>query len=675
MSQKLTKKQRIQKHYTLSQKLTSVITGFNDSMYKLFYDLSFFTQKLPEHLNSLSYLSDMITDALVVTGKSSLSKTSLELNVVSNNNIMFNKELNTIRLGDSDVYKVPLQNDRSYIQTENTYNIHAVDNDSLMNFSSLLSGTPIKLVSTNRNYRYTFCLEFPARLDINSLNIKLNLKTKSYPLLSELFLIDKENKRQYITILNTMRTSIDLDEKRVENNDYELLFDNVNTNKIYFTLEDRNNNELMIDELNVKKVEYFSTGEIVFGPIASTYPILKAAIEANGDLEGAEFYLSYNTKNWIRLVLPTEVSKVDTASKIVSFNTVSSDSLKVQGDVKELYLRVVLNHKQVEAAKSNTLYKGESFYSATLNYPLNEVPQNGSVYQTIDASFYGDKTYLTNVSTSDLREPEHNYISVNGSYKVKGFTSTNHSYFNNEVISNAMISSSYLKVNGDVIDASSFNPLTSTAYGYVVNRVKRVYNTLKDKDVVIPLKGEYSKDVYTIRQNNKEVRVDLSLGFITSTITSVIGVDEEGEVLLFDSTGREIKELTIREFDTFNYVSLVLDGLFDLPILSSTESLLFNDLYPIRLNEDKEFGILDNNIVCVQSLIDFMEYSKLQVEKLETNLELSKENKNTLTLADKQLKDKYTEKTEETVKAFTKSRAIKLKNKHIKKGSLRIVQT
>lgn len=238
-----------------------------------------------------------------------------------------------------------------------------------------------------------------------------------------------------------------------------------------------------------------------------------------------------------------------------------------------------------------------------------------------------------------------------------------------------MVSSSYLKVNGDRIDASSFNPLTSTTYGYVVSRVKRVFNTLKDKNVVIPLKSEYSKDVYTIRQNNKEIKVDLSLGFITSSITGVIGVEEEGKVLLFDSTGREIKELTIRDFDTFNYVSLVLDGLFELPVMSERESLSYNDLYPIRLNEDTEFGILDSSIICVQSLVDFTEYSRLHIEKLETNLELSKENKNTQTLTDKQLKDKYTEKTEETVKAFTKSRAIKLKNKHIKQGSLRIVQT
>ena len=628
MSQKLTKKQRIQKHYALSQKITKTISGFNDSMYKLFYDLSFFTQKLPEHLNNLSYLSDMITDALVVTGRSSLSKTSLELNTISSNNITFNRELNNIRLANKDVYKIPLQNNSSYIQTENTYNIHSVDNSSLMSLGNLLSGTPVKIVSSNKSYRYTFCLEFPTRLDINSLNIKLNLKTRSYPLLSEMFLIDTENKRQYITILNTMKTSIDLDEKRVQENDYDLLFDTVNTNKIYFTLEDRNNSELTIDSISVKKVDYHSTGEIVFGPIASTYPILKAAIEAKGDLEGSEFYISYNTKNWIRVVLPTEVSKTDIASKIVSFNTVSRDSLKVQGEVKELYLRVVLNHKKIESSKNNTTYKSEGFYSNTLIYPLNEKPENGSVYQTIDSSFYGDKTYLTNINTSELREPEHNYIYLNGNYKIKGFVLTNHSYTDNETISNITVSSSYKKVNGDKIDASSFNPLTSTTYGYVVNKIKRVYNTLNDKNIILSLKNEYSKDIYTIRQNNREIKVDLGLGFITSSISAVIGVEEEGRVLLFDSTGKEVKELTIREFDTFHYVSLILDGLFEIPKLLDKEELIYNDLYPIRLNEDKEYGILDSKIICVQSLIEFEEYSKLHLEKLETNLSLSKENKN-----------------------------------------------
>ena len=69
-----------------------------------------------------------------------------------------------------------------------------------------------------------------------------------------------------------------------------------------------------------------------------------------------------------------------------------------------------------------------------------------------------------------------------------------------------------------------------------------------------------------------------------------------------------------------------------------------------------------------------MKQALKNLEKLETSLEISKENKNTLTVTDDLIKDKYTKSTKESIEAFTKSRAIKLKNKHIKKGSLRITQ-
>ena len=67
-------------------------------------------------------------------------------------------------------------------------------------------------MSANKNYRYTFCIEFPLRVDVNALTLGLNLNTKSYPLLSELYYIDTENKRRYITLLNTLDTSMDLDD-------------------------------------------------------------------------------------------------------------------------------------------------------------------------------------------------------------------------------------------------------------------------------------------------------------------------------------------------------------------------------------------------------------------------------------------------------------------------------
>ena len=674
MSHKLTTKQRLLKHYKTSRKVTEIITSFNDSMYRLFYDLSFLTERLPTHLNTMSQLSDMITDALVVTGRSSLSKNGVEMSVISNTNLVFDKNMSTIRLGDKAVYNIPLQNNKSYIQTDNSYNIHSIDSSSLLSLNDLLSGTPVNIISANKNYRYTFCIEFPLRVDVNAMTLKLNLNTKSYPLLSELFYIDGENKRRYITILNTLDTSYDMDEKRVLQNNYELLFSTVNTNKLYFTLEDRSNQELMIDQIAVKKVEYYDTGEIILGPVTSTYPILKAAVEANGDLEGAEFYISHDQTNWVRMILPKEVSKSNTATKIISYNTVSRGSLKVQDDVKELYLKVVLSRQLLSEGKESLQYKGSSFFTSYLAHPMNDEPIDVSVYQRVSTTFYGDKSFSQSVDTSNLREPEHNYITTSGRYRVKGFSNTEYSYDSDSSFSNVTTTSGYKKVNGDKIDASDFNPTTANVFGYVLNQVKRTYNTLNDKNIVLSLNEKYAKDVYTVRQNNKEVKIDIGLGFISSSIAAVVGVDEKGPVRLYDSTGNLVRELTTKSFEDFFYVSLVEDGIFDLPVVSLKESLTFNPLYPIRLNEEGEYGILDNNIFCVQSLIDFESYSKLTLEKLETTIEISKENMNSLTVVEDLIRDKYTESTQESVEAFVRSRAIKLKNKHIKKGSLRITQ-
>ena len=113
---------------------------------------------------------------------------------------------------------------------------------------------------------------------------------------------------------------------------------------------------------------------------------------------------------------------------------------------------------------------------------------------------------------------------------------------------------------------------------------------------------------------------------------------------------------------------------FEVLILTNKEKLTFNHLYPIKLNSESEYGLLDGSITSVKTLIQFEEYSMLVLEKLETNLNLSKENKNSMTLFDQYLKNKYTVSTSEVIKAYPASRAIKLKNKHIKKGTLRISQ-
>ena len=258
---------------------------------------------------------------------------------------------------------------------------------------------------------------------------------------------------------------------------------------------------------------------------------------------------------------------------------------------------------------------------------------------------------------------------------VKSFKSTVNGYDDSSTFNSVTTSVMKKKVNGDQVDASIFEPLSAKVSGYSVNKVKKTCNVLFEDTVVLQLRDIYTRDIYTVRQNNKELKIDLSLGFIDSCINDVIGVAEEGVVNLYDSTGKEVKVLEIRTFNDFHYISLIEEDMFLLPVNETKEEPTLNPLYPIRLNEKDEYGILDSKIISVKSLISFEEVFVISFEDILTSIHISKENKNVLQLEDNLLKNKYTEKAVEQVAAYTNSRAIKLQNKHIKKGSLRITQS
>ena len=79
MTKEITDNRKQSRYYTLADRVTSTINTHNNLSAKLFKSISSFSSLLPDHLNTLSRLSDMITDALVVSGRSTLSRSTTEL--------------------------------------------------------------------------------------------------------------------------------------------------------------------------------------------------------------------------------------------------------------------------------------------------------------------------------------------------------------------------------------------------------------------------------------------------------------------------------------------------------------------------------------------------------------------------------------------------------------------
>ena len=80
----ITNPQKDARYADLQKRVASTFTRHNDVSYSLFNAISKFSEILPGSLNNLVGLSDMITDAIVVSGRSSLSKSVFQLPIIKN---------------------------------------------------------------------------------------------------------------------------------------------------------------------------------------------------------------------------------------------------------------------------------------------------------------------------------------------------------------------------------------------------------------------------------------------------------------------------------------------------------------------------------------------------------------------------------------------------------------
>lgn len=663
---KVTDNRKLIRYYNLDLKASNVFTKHNDALQEQFNCISNFSSLLPDSLNKLAILADMITDSMTISGRTSLSKSVTQLDSEFNN-VFYNQETGTLTLKSTIEQEYSINKNKTFIQTDTSYNIYSLNKDSLLNFQDVFSNTTINIETDSLFFRYTLALTLDHLSTINCINLKLNELTESYPLISEIYYLDKENKRQYCTIVNSSDTVYDLDTDRYLANDYNILINPVKTSRLFITFEDKGKSNLIIDRISLQKLKYESKGSVIFGPVVSNYHILKTAVEASGDITGASFYISSDKTNWTEIVLPNQLSLNSNLNKLVAYNTIASTSIKKDSDVKELYLKVDLIQLKVSDSFSEVNHNKIDFSTDTITFNNSSNIKDVTVYKKYKDVFYGDSSYSTQVDGIEIFNKDVSFIESKGEYLIKSFEKQNNCYLATDTIYSCLTNSKALKIGGDVIDATGFEPVTATVYGFTNTIKAGIVNTSTENNIVILLQNRYVRDTYKVIQNNKEIEIDLRLGFISSSLEVIVGVSSDYPVYLYDSTGTLIKELEIREFDSIKYISLLEEDMFIIP---TSPTHIFNSLYPIRLNNSKDFGLIKNSIITVDSLISLDNVTELLKETIPYELILSKENGNSLKLTDTLLRDKYIEKSEETVQAFTENTAIKLRNQDIKKGSL-----
>lgn len=669
VTNKLILQERIQ---DIEQDIVSTIQTNNKIMEDYFTNLSFFSSLLPEYLGRMTVLADQVSDVLVIQGNTKLSKLTTELPILSRKGIDFNSKTNTIQLSKVSEYNYQINAKQSYILSpSNNYTILDSTNGNISSLQDFLSlSNSVILKSSDRAYKYTFSLSLSSKSLINNIQIVLDKATESYPLISEIYYINDDNQKVNCFILNSQSNSIDLDLYRQEDNKVNLNLHPFQSSRVFITFEDFSRSELSLKALELQRVKYESEGEITFGPLISELPLLKASLSASAS-EGVKYFISHNNNDYLELIRSEDIDIKSNASKIVRYNTVNTNSISSNTDIKQLYLKIKMIALDAGENEDLVKYRRESF-SSSFHTIYNNTLKDSVVYSDLDLLSYGATKRYMSYPIHKAIEKSTVKIEENGRVKVKGFIDSEISYSSvTDVLAPELkVTTLPLKTGGTAISCAELDPYSVNLYGYILNKNRQKDFNTDSKDIVLKLKDEYSKGIYRIRQGNKEIEVDLSLGYINSC-SDVIIVVEDKETLLLDELGNIVKNLSLYVIDEIFTINLVKENLFELPLSINKE---FNMEYPFVLNTIKSFSIENNQIVNTERLIDLSNVYTLSTEKIDTSIKISKENNTQVVVEDLNLLTRYTKEGKDFVSAFTTTKAIKLKNKNIKKGSLNLTK-
>lgn len=623
-----------------------------------------FIVDLPKTLNKISEYTDKISNLTIIAGNCYLSKVGKDFKELENKNIIFNKDFNTVKLEPELSYVIEPVEYKNKIISNQKHRIYDNDKKELRNIDDLLiRKEPINIVTEENRYEYILSLNFNELKTFNNINLKLGSETLSYPTISKVYYIDNTNQQKILKLINLNAFNMDLDLYKNSDNNYELDLETISSDNIQIVMED-NLESLTINELSVNYTDYTEEGYVIVEALKESKPILKVGLEGQAD-DNIDFEVSYNSKDWFPIDLSNTFDMRKT-NRVVSFNTVSPNTINSATDVKSLYLKIKLktiknSYKDVSKLNKET-YRNSTFNVLNLNF------SEYSLYKNTDSVYYGKKSNVSKFDYKDLYD-KGEYIISDNKYFVKGFieTAISKTVLSKYTYSPVTLKSKEVKKNGKIIKFDDIDISTKEIYNYKIEKFTKNLLEITSTEYVLPLEDNVPKSIYYIKQDNNEIEVDLSLGFINSAIDVLYTVKPQVTVYLLDSFKNLVKELTpfeVLEVDeeAIFAVSLIEEGLFK-PINNLSKT------YPVTPLKQYELGLIDNDLISNNSDIEVTFYELLKTELYLTDT-ISNDNSNYSRITSEEEYLKNCTSYFENIKSYKKE--IKLVNNSILKGSIKL---
>lgn len=545
--------------------------------------------QIPQEIGRIATLTESLANISIISGECYFSKDMSKFEIVESDGMVFDAKTNILKLKPSSVYRVEAQEGKNRLITSQDRRVLDAQRKALSDIDAMLvRDETIAIITEEQHYHYTFHISFGDLKAFNLLTLKLNPETLSYPKISEVYIIDRENQKRSLRVLNSPYKVFDTDLNKNSANIYTLDVEMTESDGVYVVLEDAGL-DLLVDSLKVEFAEHSPRGHIVFKALTEDLPVLKVGAEGLASSQNIKLFVSHDKESWN----PLDLSNTYTTrqvNKVVSWNTISPGAISTAEDVRDVYLRVEM---EAEGKELKATPKIDREMHSSRSFSLPSGIDSMSLYEYLDPVHYGEKTLSHRFNNSCLYD-RGEYLLIDNKHYIKGFVETPTSKVNESTYSYSPVtlSTKEMRVGGKVIGFQGIDISTKNLYAYKTQTLTKNLLDLTGLECVIEMNPKFKPDIYTLKQGDAIIPIDLTCGYVKSVLEVLFTVNPDSPIRVLDGFGHLI--------DTLDDKIVLGEGIYAISLLDSVlfegKAEGYSRTYPITPVINSELGLLDGNI-------------------------------------------------------------------------------